>query len=134
LHWAGNDPWLDVLTGLTDTSITGLCWIANFRPMLEQGAIEPDWGFDVASNDYTTLGILFEPQGTYLSMRPFLAMGIYDVVNAHAYVKEISASNTDDDGDAWGKRWVVASPHYFFGDQSGDDNQGSTFGAFDLFL
>lgn len=95
------------------------------RAMLEEGEAEPWWYWgDVRTRRTRALGQFYYPG----SRRGLITYGECD-----GYARWDDEANTDDDGDAYGKKMTVAHKHFFFGDQGGDAAHGRTYTNLNLF-
>jgi hypothetical protein len=90
----------------------------NFEPSIGGTRTQPDWSFDIrARQDNTHANYYSNTAGEQI---------ITGSTDGHVRFENVY-SNSDDDGDSYGKSLTIVTPHYFMGEPGGDAEEGKTF-------
>ena len=100
-------------------------YIGHWYPVTRGDA--PWWVWDRRARQDSIMGTLFSEDGGHF--------GDLYTGSCDGFVRRENVdSNSDDDGDTYGKALTLASKHFFFGDQSGDTSHGRSYNGLDVFV
>lgn len=104
-------------------------WVLDYQPLLVEeggGYGQPNLSIDAQVRTYTAAAVLDVPGGR----GGHLFLGAND---GHIRWGNVT-SNHDDDGDAFGKTWVIRTGHYYWDEEGGDPTDGWLYPAFWNFM
>jgi hypothetical protein len=109
-----------------DEEPKSLYYVAYYRPMIEESALEPYWSFKIRDRKDYAVGTWFGSG----ELRGEMITGSCD-----GFARHEDDTDDDDDGDTYDKKMVIRTKHFFFGDQGGGGPiHGRSYTELDLFV